>query len=90
VFRHLILPFVGLERSRASRTHRRIGGYRDHENKSYGDLGYSRTEEQTREAIAPMLEAGAPPIVDHNADSTGTDFTGYLGFSVFVLDDDEY
>jgi hypothetical protein len=37
-----------------------------------------------------MLEAGAPPIVDHNADSTGTDFTGYLGFSVFVLDDDEY
>jgi Bacterial protein of unknown function (DUF899) len=27
------------------------------------DLGYSRTEEQTREASAPMLEAGAPPIV---------------------------
>jgi predicted dithiol-disulfide oxidoreductase (DUF899 family) len=58
------------------------------------DLGYSRTEEQTREAIAPMLEAGAPPIVDHNADSTGTDVTGYLtegfGLSAFVLDDDEY
>jgi predicted dithiol-disulfide oxidoreductase (DUF899 family) len=55
------------------------------------DLGYSRTEEQTREAIAPMLEAGAPPIVDHNASSTGTDATGYLtqgfGFSAFVLDD---
>jgi predicted dithiol-disulfide oxidoreductase (DUF899 family) len=55
------------------------------------DLGYSRTEEQTREAIAPMLEAGAPPIVDHNANSTGTDVTGYLtegfGFSAFVLDD---
>ena len=55
------------------------------------DLGYSRTEEQTREAIAPMLEAGAPPIVDHNADSTGTNATGYLtevpGFSAFVLDD---
>jgi predicted dithiol-disulfide oxidoreductase (DUF899 family) len=55
------------------------------------DLGYSRTEEQTRGAIAPMLEAGAPPIVDHNANSTGTDVTGYLtetfGFSAFVLDE---
>jgi predicted dithiol-disulfide oxidoreductase (DUF899 family) len=55
------------------------------------DLGYSRTEEQTREAIAPLLEAGAPPIVEHNANSTGTDVTGYLtegfGFSAFVLDD---
>jgi len=55
------------------------------------DLGYSRTEEQTRAAIAPMLEAGAPPIVDHNASSSGTDATGYLtegqGFTVFVLDD---
>jgi len=55
------------------------------------DRGYSRTEEQTREAIAPMLEAGPPPVLDHNARSTGTDVTGYLteapGFSVFVLDD---
>jgi predicted dithiol-disulfide oxidoreductase (DUF899 family) len=55
------------------------------------DLGYSRSEEQTREEIAPMLEAGAPPIVDHNANSSGTDVTGYLteapGFSAFVLDD---
>jgi len=55
------------------------------------DLGYSRTEEQTREAFAPMLEAGPPPVLDHNARSTGTDVTGYLsqgpGFSVFVLDD---
>jgi predicted dithiol-disulfide oxidoreductase (DUF899 family) len=54
------------------------------------DLGYSRTEEQTREAFAPMLEAGRPPVLDHNAKSTGTDVTGYLsqgpGFSVFVLD----
>src|SRR5438552_11871569 len=53
------------------------------------DLGYSRTEEQTREAIAPMLEAGPPPILDHNANSTGTDVTGYLtqgpGFSAFLL-----
>jgi predicted dithiol-disulfide oxidoreductase (DUF899 family) len=49
------------------------------------------TEEQTREAIAPMLEAGPPPIVDHNASSSGTDVTGYLtegpGFSAFVLED---
>src|ERR671930_702274 len=51
------------------------------------DLGYSRTEEQTREAIAPMLEAGAPPVVEHNATSSGTDVSGYLtegpGFSAF-------
>jgi predicted dithiol-disulfide oxidoreductase (DUF899 family) len=56
------------------------------------DLGYSRTVEQTREAIAPMLAAGTPPVVDHNAHSSGTDVTGYLtegpGFSVFVLDGD--
>jgi predicted dithiol-disulfide oxidoreductase (DUF899 family) len=55
------------------------------------DLGFSSSEEQTREAIAPMLEAGMPPIVDHNASSTGTDVTGYLtqvfGFSAFVLND---
>jgi predicted dithiol-disulfide oxidoreductase (DUF899 family) len=54
------------------------------------DLGYSSSEEQTREAIAPMLEAGAPPIVDRNANSSGTDATGYLteaqGLSAFVLD----
>ena len=55
------------------------------------DLGYSRTKEQTREAIAPMLEAGAPPVVNHNASSSGTDVTGYMteapGLSAFVLDD---
>jgi predicted dithiol-disulfide oxidoreductase (DUF899 family) len=55
------------------------------------DLGFSRSEEQTREAIAPMLEAGAPPIVDHNARSSGTDAVGYLtesqGLSVFALEE---
>jgi predicted dithiol-disulfide oxidoreductase (DUF899 family) len=55
------------------------------------DLGYSLTEEQTREAFAPMLEAGTPATVDLNARSSGTDVTGYLsqgpGFSVFALDD---
>jgi predicted dithiol-disulfide oxidoreductase (DUF899 family) len=36
------------------------------------DLGYSRTEDQTRQAIAPMLEQ-LPPIADQNANSSGTD-----------------
>src|SRR5262249_31518737 len=56
------------------------------------DLGYSSTQEQTREAIAPMLDGGLPPIVAHNASSTGTDVVGYLtelfGFSAFVRDED--
>ena len=55
------------------------------------DLGFSRTEEQTREAFAPML-AEMPPVVEHNASSTGTDVVGYLtegpGFSTFTRDDD--
>jgi predicted dithiol-disulfide oxidoreductase (DUF899 family) len=55
------------------------------------DFGYSSTEERTREAVAPMLEAGAPPIVEHDARSTGTDATSYLtqgfGFSAFILED---
>jgi predicted dithiol-disulfide oxidoreductase (DUF899 family) len=53
------------------------------------DLGFSHTGEQGREAVAQM--AGAlPPIVEHNARSTGTDVAGYLtespGFSTFALD----
>ena len=55
------------------------------------DLGFSRTEEQTREAVAPMLEAGPPPILDHMASETGTDVVGYMteapGFSAFVRED---
>ena len=55
------------------------------------DLGFSRTEEQTREAMAPML-AAMPPVVEHSASSTGTDVVGYLtegpGFSTFTRDDD--
>ena len=55
------------------------------------DLGHSRTEGQAREAFAPMLEAGAPPAVVHNARSSGTDVTGYVsqgpGFTAFVLED---
>src|SRR6266540_2256335 len=66
------------------------------------DLGFSRTEEQSRAAVALMMESGLaasrlaasglPPIVEHNASATGTDIVGYLtespGFSTFVTDDD--
>jgi predicted dithiol-disulfide oxidoreductase (DUF899 family) len=55
------------------------------------DHGFSSSEQQTREAIAPMLDS-MPPIVAHNASSTGTDAVGYLtelfGFSTFVRDED--
>ncbi len=55
------------------------------------DFGFSRSAEQTRAAIAPMLEAGTPPILDHMARETGTDVAGYLtegpGLSAFVLDE---
>jgi predicted dithiol-disulfide oxidoreductase (DUF899 family) len=62
------------------------------------DLGFSRTEEQAREAVAQMRTgaggraAGSPlpPIVEQNARATGTDPVGYLtespGFSTFVRD----
>ena len=54
------------------------------------DLGFSSTEEQTRDWVAPMLEQ-LPPIAARNASETGTDIVGYLtespGFSTFVLDD---
>jgi predicted dithiol-disulfide oxidoreductase (DUF899 family) len=58
------------------------------------DLGFSRTEEQSREAVALMKESGLPPIVEHNARSTGADIVGYLTesprFSTFVRDDDTF
>jgi predicted dithiol-disulfide oxidoreductase (DUF899 family) len=54
------------------------------------DLGFSSSEEQTREWVTPMLEQ-LPPIVDRNARATGTDVVRYLtqapGFSAFVLED---
>ena len=73
------------------------------------DLGFSQTEEQSREAVAQIqlprrgarwrsavLQRGRdafPPIVEHNARSTGTDIAGYLtespGFSTFVRDGDD-
>ena len=55
------------------------------------DYGVSRTEEQTRAIVAPMLEAGAPAVINHMAEVTGTDVVSYLserpGMSAFVLDD---
>jgi predicted dithiol-disulfide oxidoreductase (DUF899 family) len=55
------------------------------------DFGFAQTPEQAREAVAPLLEAGAPPILEHLARSTGTDVAGYLtegpGFSAFALQD---
>ena len=55
------------------------------------DFGVSRTEEQTREGIKPMIGTGLPPVVNHLASASGTDVVGYLsegpGFSAFVLDE---
>src|SRR2546428_12978373 len=42
------------------------------------DFGMSRTEEQTREAFKPVIEAGIPPILYHPATASGTDGVGYL------------
>jgi predicted dithiol-disulfide oxidoreductase (DUF899 family) len=54
------------------------------------DFGVSQTEEQAREAIRPMVEAGMPPVLSHLASATGTDVAGYLsegpGMSAFALD----
>jgi predicted dithiol-disulfide oxidoreductase (DUF899 family) len=54
------------------------------------DLGFSSSEEKTREWVAPILER-LPPIAGRNASEAGTDLVGYLterqGFSAFVLED---
>ena len=54
------------------------------------DLGFSSSEEQTREWVTPMLDQ-LPPVARRNARESGTDVVGYLtqsqGFSAFVLDD---
>jgi len=63
------------------------------------DLGFSQTEEQSRDAVAQVPLPGRdvgnafPPVVEHNARATGTDIVGYLtespGFSTFVRDGDD-
>ena len=55
------------------------------------DLGFSSSEEQTREWVQPIL-AQLPPVAERNAGETGTDVVRYLtqahGFSTFALDGD--
>ena len=61
------------------------------------DLGFSQTEEQSRETVAKMggsflpAPGSLPPIVEQNARASGTDAVGYLtespGFSTFVRED---
>ena len=63
------------------------------------DLGFSQTEEQSREAVAQVtlpsqtLSGAYPPVVERNARASGTDIAGYLtespGFSSFVRDGDD-
>jgi predicted dithiol-disulfide oxidoreductase (DUF899 family) len=55
------------------------------------DLGFSRSEEGTREWAEPIVEQ-LPPVATRNADDAGTDIFGYLtesqGLSAFALDED--
>ena len=64
------------------------------------DLGFSQTEERSREAVAQIrlparasLGEAFPPIVEQNARASGTDIVGYLtespGFSSFVRDGED-
>jgi predicted dithiol-disulfide oxidoreductase (DUF899 family) len=52
------------------------------------DVGFSSSLEQTRDAIAPMLDH-LPPVAFRNANDAGTDIYGYLtelfGFTAFTL-----
>jgi predicted dithiol-disulfide oxidoreductase (DUF899 family) len=57
------------------------------------DLGFSHTPEQGRKVVAAMMGGGQiPPIVEQNANATGTDAAGYMtespGFSTFARDGD--
>jgi predicted dithiol-disulfide oxidoreductase (DUF899 family) len=51
-------------------------------------IGFSHTEEQTRDSVPPEAESALPPIATHNASATGTDLVSYIsegfGFSTFV------
>jgi predicted dithiol-disulfide oxidoreductase (DUF899 family) len=53
------------------------------------DLGFSKTLEQTREAIDPILDQ-LPAVAFRNAEVAGTDIYGYLtelfGFTAFALE----
>ena len=53
------------------------------------DLGFSKTREQTRQAIEPILDQ-LPAVAFRNAEVAGTDIYGYMtelfGFTAFALD----
>jgi len=63
------------------------------------DLGFSQTEEASREAVAKVelpaqeLDGAYPPVVARNAAASGTDIAGYLtespGFSAFAREGDD-
>jgi predicted dithiol-disulfide oxidoreductase (DUF899 family) len=79
----------------------KLQGYRDrmgwkfnwassYESDFNADVGFSSSLEQTREAIAPILDQ-LPPVAFRNAKDAGTDIYGYLtelfGFTAFSLED---
>jgi predicted dithiol-disulfide oxidoreductase (DUF899 family) len=53
------------------------------------DLGFSKSLEQTRAALAPVLDE-LPAVAFRNAEAAGTDIFGYMtelfGFTAFVLE----
>jgi predicted dithiol-disulfide oxidoreductase (DUF899 family) len=55
------------------------------------DLGFSHSAEEGREVVVQMNKSGLPPIVERNAQATGTDASGYMtespGFSAFAMED---
>ena len=61
-----------------------------YESEFNADLGFSSSIEQTREAIAPILD-DLPAVAFRNAKEAGTDIYGYMtelfGFTVFTLQD---
>jgi predicted dithiol-disulfide oxidoreductase (DUF899 family) len=61
-----------------------------YESEFNADLGFSSSLEQTRQAIAPILD-DLPPVAFRNANSVGTDIYGYMtelfGFTAFALAD---
>jgi predicted dithiol-disulfide oxidoreductase (DUF899 family) len=56
------------------------------------DFAMSQTDEQASRLVESMAAEGMPPVLNHMADTTGTDVAGYLteapGFSAFALDGD--
>ena len=55
------------------------------------DMGFSHTQQQGQDVVVEMNRTGLPPIVEQNAQATGTDAASYMtespGFSAFALED---